>query len=244
MNDYYTGQNVVVAVVGAVDHDEVVRQAEQHFSSLDYGTPNNVPDADYLGGIHSEVKDFQQSTIILGFPCSTLKENYFVDSVAASLLGGGMSSPLFDEVREKRGLVYGVGCFALHEENYGQFLITAGTSPEKVEEYTSVVATVLKEARNDLKDEDLQRAINTICVDLVRSQEKPFKYLRNQVESLFIEGRTVSVEELLKGFREVTKEQVKERMTSIFSHKPTISVVGPMDHGEELVEKLVSGIMN
>ena len=107
----YTGANVVVGVAGNVDVAEVVAAAERAFGAMPAGHENTVEPPTYAGGVASRVQaGYRQTHVVLGYPIASLREDYHAAVVAAALFGEGMSSPLMDEIRERRGLVYYASC--------------------------------------------------------------------------------------------------------------------------------------
>ena len=126
----YTGANVVVGIVGRFDADAVVAAAEAAFAGMPAGRENVVEAPVYAGGVASRVQPgYSQTNVVLGYPIASGRDDDHAGTVAAALFGEGMSSPLMDEIRERRGLVYYASCAAEVNELCGRFVIEASTSP-------------------------------------------------------------------------------------------------------------------
>ena len=124
----YTPDNLVLSVAGNVEHDDIVKQAEKAFCDLPENTPLAVKPAQYQGGENKVCKDLEQNHLVLGFQgIAKTDEGYYAALLLSTILGGGMSSRLFQEVREKRGLVYSVYSSHAAYNDDGQFEIYAGT---------------------------------------------------------------------------------------------------------------------
>jgi predicted Zn-dependent peptidase len=127
----YTGVNTVVGVAGDVDVDQVVAAVQRAFGDMPRGSENVTPAPVYVGGIRSRrLRGSNQVHVVVGFPVPPLAGVHVAHVVAAALLGEGMSSPLLDRVRERRGLVYHADCWTDVRDAYGQFVIEASTTPE------------------------------------------------------------------------------------------------------------------
>jgi hypothetical protein len=132
----YSGANVVVGVAGNVDAEAAVRDAEAAFGSLRRGSANLVAVPEYVGGVASKAQaGYSQTHVVLGFPLPSARDDDPAGAVAAALFGEGMSSPLMDEIRERRGLVYYASCTAEVNELAGLFVVEASTAPEHVDEF-------------------------------------------------------------------------------------------------------------
>ena len=150
----YAGANIVVGAAGNVDVDAVVAAAEAAFGAARRGRANEVAPPGYVGGVASRVQaGYSQTHVVLGYPIASLKQDYHAGVVAAALFGEGMSSPLMDEIRERRGLVYYASCSADVNELCGQFVIEASTAPAQLDEFFVEVKRLLDRAgRGDRAD--------------------------------------------------------------------------------------------
>ena len=123
------------------------------------GSANEVAPPDYVGGVGSRVQPgYSQTHVVLGYPIASLREDYHAGVVAAALFGEGMSSPLMDEIRERRGLVYYASCSADVIELCGQFVIEASTAPDQLDEFFAEVRRLLAAQAERIVPGDLERA--------------------------------------------------------------------------------------
>lgn len=223
---HYTGKNMIVAVAGNVDFDNAVALIEQHFSAIAPGTVSDVPTPTYLGGIEVSKRSFKQSHVAMGFPISTLRDDFYSDMVMGHVLGSGMSSPLFNEIREKRSLAYSVTSFSYIQEKYGVMYLSAGTTFDHLDEFFNATCDLLIQHKDKINPVDLERAKNLIEVSEIRSLERPFSLASGFVDDLFIHGELQSKEQSIANIRAVTSEQVRDSFARMLSRAPTISIVG------------------
>lgn len=132
MAKHYTPHNIVISAAGYLNHDAVVKKVQTAFSDLKTSPPLTTSPACYRGGEFRQVKDLDQVHILLGFPSIDYNHaDYYSALLLSTLLGGGMSSRLFQEIREKRGLVYSVYAFNTSFKDSGVFGIYAGTGEQE-----------------------------------------------------------------------------------------------------------------
>ena len=175
------------------------------FGDMPRGSDNRVAAPDYVGGIRSRrMPGCSQAHVVLGFPIPGLLGEYQGAVVAAALFGEGMSSPLLDRIRERRGLVYHADCSADVTDLCGQFVIEASTTPEHLDEYFVEVTRLLREHAEATDPVGLERARNQIMVRSLCAQEVPSQRLEIAALDLFAFGRVRSREELMAGIAAVT----------------------------------------
>ena len=224
---YYTGENMIVGVVGNFDEEEMLREVEKNFSALPRGTANTLDEVTYAGGSKAFEATFTQSQIILGFPIRGAHDpKHIADVVASSVLGDGMSSPLFTEIREKRGLVYNISAGCDIKDNIGVMLISAGTTPDKLDEFLTVTCEVLKQHTKAINPQDLTRARNQLVVSTQRRAERPMRYLEGFVEDLFIYGEQKPLSEVCDDIMAVTDQDVMDSIARMIAHVPTLALTG------------------
>ncbi|MBC7778694.1 MAG: insulinase family protein, partial [Proteobacteria bacterium] len=140
----YSGMNVVVGAIGALDTTEVIGAMTEAFASMPRGDENRVPAPDFLGGVRARrVAGSSQTHLIVGYPIPPLHDDDPTATLAAALFGEGMSSPLLYDLRERLGLVYHADCSADVMDGWGQFMIEASTSPANVEALLHALARLL-----------------------------------------------------------------------------------------------------
>jgi len=235
----YSGVNVVVGVAGNVDHDAIVREAEAAFGDMPAGTPHAMDAPAWLGGVKANrLAGCSQSHVVLGYPIASMKDDQPAASVAAALFGEGMSSPLMNEIRERRGLVYYAACSADIMEACGQFVIEASTTPDKVEELLRETHRLLQGHATSVSALDLERARNQIAVRRLRAQERPGRRVEDAALDLFVHGRVRSPEELRARVEAVSADQVRETFARMLAAAPVLALAGKLGAltGERLRE--------
>lgn len=230
--NYHAG-NMVLAASGAVGHDELVALAREHLSNLP-AQPAEVPEREagaYRGGEARIGSDEEQVHLVLGLPGKSFAGGaHYALQIFASVLGGGLSSRLFQEVREQRGLAYAIDAFHWPFSDCGVFGIGAGTAPEDANELIEVALGCLRQAAEDVSEVEVARARAQMKVGLLASLESPGGKLEQMARQVLIFGRAIPREELAARLDAVTLEDVRAAGRSLLGHQPTIAAIGPI-HG-------------
>ena len=228
----YSGANVVVGIAGNVDVAEVVAAAEAAFAAMPAGAQNRVEAPLYTGGVASKVQaGYSQTHVVFGYPVASLREDYHAAVVAAALFGEGMSSPLMDEIRERRGLVYYASCSADIGELSGQFVIEASTSPEQLDEFLVEVKRLLADQAASIRPDDLERARKQIAVRTLRNEERPSRRLEDAALDLFVHGRVRSRAELMARALDVSSESVRQVFARLLATPAAVAIAGRVKRG-------------
>lgn len=229
---HYTGGNVVVAVAGAIDADALLREAEAAFGSMPPGPENRVAPPAWRGGLRQRRQaGSSQSHVVLGFPLPALGDDDAAGTVAAAVFGEGMSSPLLDELRERRGLVYHASCSADVLPAAGQFVIEASMAPEHLDEFFAAVATLLRRHADTIDPVALERARNQIAVRDLRTHERPFRRLEEAVQQLCVLGAVRTPAEQRQRIGAVDARRVRESFVQMLAQPPAVAVVGRLRPG-------------
>jgi predicted Zn-dependent peptidase len=220
----------------------VVAESSAAFGDMPRGSDNLVAAPAYLGGIRSRrMPGYSQAHVVLGFPIPGLLGEYKGAVVAAALFGEGMSSPLLDQIRERRGLVYHADCSADVTDLCGQFVIEASTMPEHLDEYFVEVTRLLREHAEATDPVGLERARNQIMVRTLCAQEVPSQRMEIAALDLFAFGRVRSREELMAGIAAVTPIQVRESFARMLGAGAAVALAGKIAKGvEERVARRVA----
>lgn len=240
-NNYATGQ-ITVAAAGAVDHDQLVEMVGNHFQHLPHDSTTTSDRSVYAGGRHIVEDDLEQTHMVLGFDGVGHRDpDYWTLMVLSTLLGGGMSSRLFQEVREKHGLVYSIYSFGSAYADGGIFGIYAGTGPDQLGQLLPLVATELKKVAERVTPEEVRRAVAQHRAGLLMSQESVSSRTEQLAQQLLLFQRPVSPTEQLERLSAVTPETVSRLAARIFSSTPTLALMGPasgLDSHEQLAQWL------
>ncbi|MBC7908258.1 MAG: insulinase family protein, partial [Rhodospirillaceae bacterium] len=172
MGEHYSAPRMVLAAAGRVDHDQLVAEAERAFARLSTAPDMQPERARYVGGDFREERDIEQVNLVVGFDGVSYDDpDYYAASVLSTLLGGGMSSRLFQEVREKRGLVYSIYSFTSSYNDGGLFGIYAGTGEDEVTELVPVMCEEVVKVTAGVSPDELQRARAQLKASILMSLE-------------------------------------------------------------------------
>jgi predicted Zn-dependent peptidase len=228
MKRHYGGQRMVIAAAGAIEHEDVLDMVRTYFADLPAAVPANAEHARYTGGEFREERDLDQVHLVLGFPSvSATDEEHIPTQVLSTLLGGGMSSRLFQEIREKRGLVYSVYSFVSPFADHGLFTIYAGTGEDQAEELVPVALEELRRVQKDVTEDELARAKAQLRASLLMSLESTGSRCEQLARQLQVHGRIIPVEETKAKIAAVTVEQVQALAARMFRAAPTLAALGP-----------------
>jgi len=230
MRRNYVGDHMTIAAAGNVDHDEIVRVAQERFADL---KPNGAPApqrAEYKGGEERLVSDHEQAHIVLGFEGRAYNsDGFYAAQILASILGGGMSSRLFQEVREKRGLCYSVYSFHWAFADSGVFGVAAATGEEEVGALVPVVIDELRRATQTITDEEVVRVRNQIRAGLLMSLESPSARAGQLARQQILWGRPIPLQETVERIGRITAQRVKDIAEQIFSaSEVSLAGIGPI----------------
>ncbi|MGH1375062.1 MAG: M16 family metallopeptidase [Alphaproteobacteria bacterium] len=225
----YTPKNMVICACGNLDHDAFVKRVEEKFGNLPTDQEKNIPSADYQGGEYREARDLEQSHVVLGFKApSRLDEDYYAGRILATILGGGMSSRLFQEVREKRGLVYSVYAFHSAYSDDGQFGIYAGTGPDKLPELIPVVCEEIQKIGTTITADELKRAKAQLRSSTLMARESMMNRADQNAKAMLLRGRVRTPDEIIQSINSVDTNAVEKVSQKIFATDPTLAALGPL----------------
>jgi predicted Zn-dependent peptidase len=174
MGAHYKPPRMVLSAAGNIDHEELVTMAKQYFDLQKAPAGPACPPATYAGGDRRQTGDFEQLHLILGLPAiSVHAPEFYALQLYASILGGGMSSRLFQEVREKRGLAYTVYAMGSAYEDVGVMSIYAAASPDKGGELSGVLCEQVRSMAESIDDAEIVRAKNQHKAELLMLRENP-----------------------------------------------------------------------
>ncbi len=228
----YTGRNVVVAVAGNVDPGAMQRAAEAAFGALPAGEANAMDAPAYAGGVAARrLSGVGQTHVVLGFPLPSLRERHHAGVMAAAVFGEGMSSPLMDEIRERRGLVYYAACSADVMTQAGQFVIEASTSPEHLDEFIAEVWRLLHRHAEQIAPVDFERARNQLVLRNLDIVERPFRRLEECAQDLFVHGELRPRSRWLAELQAVTAADVRAVFEQMLKAGPACAAAGKIPAG-------------
>ncbi len=233
----YKPSDLVVAVAGNIKHKRVVAMVEEALSRDNFldiaGTPNIRPNTPIKRGPQTPVglmyRKTEQAHMLYGMEgVARADERRFAMGVLSAALGGGMSSRLFQEIREKRGLAYSVYSYAQQFAGSGFIGFYAGCNPTKAPEVVSIIRDVLHDvAQNGLTHEELGRAKGAVSGALVLSQEDTGSRMSRIGKSELVYGEIMSFDQILKEVSAVSSADIRALTDEVLHSAPTLAVVGP-----------------
>jgi predicted Zn-dependent peptidase len=230
MDRNYVGNRMVIAAAGNVDHDQLVDIANDRFHNLRPGGAPEPEVARYVGGEERLVSDHEQAHIVIGLEGRAYNsDGFYAAQVLASILGGGMSSRLFQEVREKRGLCYSVYAFHWAFADSGVFGVAASTGEDEVTELVPVVLDELRKSTKNITDEEVIRVRSQIRAGLLMSLESPSSRAGQLARQQILWGRPIPLQETVDRINRITTERVKQVASQIFdTDKLSVAGIGPV----------------
>jgi predicted Zn-dependent peptidase len=226
----YRGPGMVLAAAGGVDHAAIVKLAEDEFGSFQDAPAEAAQAADYRGGERRQPRDLEQAHLILGFKgVPYVDDRFYAAQMLASILGGGMSSRLFQEVREKRGLCYSIYAFHWTFRDTGLFGIYAATGPDEIAELPPVLTGELEAVTGNLSEEEVARAKAQMKASLMMSLESSTARAEQIARQEILFGRVLPIDELLQRVEAVSVDDLKALAQEMFTGEAvTLSAVGPL----------------
>jgi predicted Zn-dependent peptidase len=226
----YGADRMVVAAAGNLSHDQFVREVERRLGAFREKAESELPRyASYVGGDYREHRDLMDAQIVLGFEGRAYHvRDFYASQVLSMILGGGMSSRLFQEVREKRGLCYSVYAFHWGFSDTGIFGIHAATGKGDIAELVPVVMQELQRAGENILQEELDRARAQYRAGLLMSHESAASRVSQIARQLLLYGRPIDTEELVDRLSKLTVDRLTDLSARMFSTKPTVAGVGPI----------------
>ena len=246
ISTWYVPQNMVLSIAGNTTHKEVVAHARRLFEGLSGSTPPEVPDVS--GGIPErnvvvESRDIAQSNMAMALRAvSRLDPDRYPAMILNAVLGRGMSSRLFKEVRERRGLAYSVGSGLTRYMDTGVLSISAGVSPENVGEATTVIKhELMKLVEERVGEEELTKARDYSIGSFRLGLETSMALAQRAGEYLLLLGKIDPIEEVVANLQAVTAEDVQRVAQRLFRNDNlSMSLVGPGANEQELAELLAA----
>ena len=229
VTEHYAPDQIVLSAAGAIDPDTILRLAERHLGHL---APRPVPPADpahFAGGERRVLKRLEQAHVALAFEAPDARDDAaYVAQVYAGVLGGGMSSRLFQELREARGLCYTVFAQASAYADTGSITFYGGTSSGAVRQFAEVMVDELRRAAEDLSGPEVDRARAQMRAGLLMSLESPSARAERNARLMTIWDRVPPVDETVERIDAVGLGDVREFAGRLCASRPALALLGPV----------------
>jgi predicted Zn-dependent peptidase len=230
MNRAYSSNSMVLAAAGRVDHDALVEKGQKLFGGCGANGGIDCEAARYRGGEMRDRRDLEQLHLVLGFEGVAYDDDEFYAATAlTTLLGGGMSSRLFQEIRERRGLVYSIYSFASYYADTGLFGIYAGTGADEAAELVEAICKEIRRLPATLGDDEMCRTRNQLKAGTLMSLESTGSRCDQLGQQTLVFGAPVPLDEQVRKIEAVDIDAVLRVADRIFSGKPTVAAVGPSE---------------
>ncbi|MDD4527466.1 MAG: pitrilysin family protein [Candidatus Margulisbacteria bacterium] len=233
ISDHYLPEHITISVAGNCDKKEVLAKIDQYFGSFVSTTERvkSFPLPSYNPGINLVKKDTKQVHLCLGTRgISYHNPNRYPLLVLSNILGGSMSSVLFQEVREKRGLVYSIYSYPMYFRDCGLFAVYAGASMKNIKEVVQIILDTFRTFPNLINDENLQRAKNQLKSGLVLGLESSTSKMSWNGKNFFYYRKAVSIDEVAEEVDRIKKEDIIHLCKYLFDEKHySLTAIGNFD---------------
>lgn len=227
----YAGERMVVSAAGAVDHQRFVAEIEARLGSYQSASkPLILEPARYVGGDFREERDLMDAQVLIGFEGRAYHaRDFYASQLLSMILGGGMSSRLPQEIREKRGLCYSVYSFHWGFSDTGLFGVHAATGEDDLPKLVPVILSELRRAASDISQEEVDRARTQYRASLLMSGESAASRAGQIARQIMLFGRPIPNDELMDRLEKITVERLTDLAGRLFLDTvPTVAAIGPI----------------
>lgn len=233
--EHYSPDRMILSAAGAIDHDTLVAEAARLFGHLSPRKAPPVVASCFAGGEHRVSKVLEQVHFALSFEGPAYRDDDFhVAQIASIVLGGGMSSRLFQEIREKRGLCYTIYAQAGASLDTGQMTIYAGTSDEDIADLARLTMDEIRRAAADIRPDEVARARAQMKAGLLMGLESPSNRAERLARMLAIWDRVPPLAEAIARIDAVTTNDVRAFLERMAQSKAAMALYGPIDQAPGL----------
>ena len=236
IENQYKTEDIVISFAGKLENEDAVKLAKKYFTKLNVGKNKLPQKAVYTGGYFLKSKKLEQTQLIMGLEsCSIFDKDYYTAGVLGMILGGGMSSRLFQEIREKKGLCYRIGASNGSNNDTGILEIYSAVSPEKTNETIKSIITELKKITDKISKEEFNRAIVKFKSSILMGKESNTNRSQKNASQILTRNKIISTEEIIEELEKININMVKDFMGKILSKsQPTIAILGKVNKNEIL----------
>jgi predicted Zn-dependent peptidase len=238
LNKFYHADNIIIVATGAVNHEKLHSLCEKYLSNIESTDSPRTNIASYRPNEIREIRNIEQAHIIYAFEgCSYHDSQLYVSHVFSNILGGGMSSRLFQNIRENQGLAYSIFSFSSSYKDTGVFGIYSATSPDKVNDYSISVAQEIKNSASNISEEEIQKAKKQIRAGLLISSENPVARMNQIARQMSIYGKLIDMNEILEKIESIDINHINDFIETTFKpEKMTISALGAISKLDEITK--------
>lgn len=227
INSQYNYQNMAIVASGSIKTTEVVNWVDKYFNQLNSNIIEKPKKPKYAGGVVKKVKKLEQVHLVLGFEgLSQNDPKFYTQQILAMILGSGMSSRLFYEIRENLGLAYSVYAFNSCYSDAGIFGIYGGTSAEKLDLFLQATKQELQKICQNITDAEMRKVQTQFLAGLAMAKESTNARMQRIGNDILDYNKIYTDQELIEEFNSNTKLDVNNLASQIFAGSPTLAVLG------------------
>lgn len=230
MDRSYAASNMALIASGNVNHEQFVSLVQKGFGDLRVGNESQIEPGDYCGGDWRENRDLEQVHLLIGFQGLPFEDDdFYAAQILSTILGGGMSSRLFQEIREERGLSYSIFSFLSSYTDCGLFGVYAGTGESQITELMPVICDQLNLMKESVTNEELSRAKTQHKAGMKMALESSMSRCEQLGRQILIYGRPIPMNEIIHKIEAVEIESISRVANRILSSgPPTVAAIGPI----------------
>lgn len=224
----YNCKDIAVTAAGNIKKADLEKYAKKYFNNLGEAKIQKPDSATYKGGNFFKEKNLEQVNLVMGFRgLSYFDKNYRKAQLLAMILGGGMSSRLFQEIRENRGLAYTIYAFNQNYFDEGTFAIYAATSADKVNELVSATKTEIKKVCEKITDAELKKVVTQFKASMLMGKESSSSRMQKLGGNILTHNRIIADKEIIDEISAIKKKDLTKLAENIFINtNPTFAAIG------------------
>lgn len=242
VSENYGGDNLVISASGDVDHDALAKEVERQFGSLSYESKPFVTTSDFQSGQLRVEKDLEQAHIAASFNAPKLgDDDQYAAQLMSAILGGGMSSRLFQAIREERGLCYTIFSSLHMLDDHGQLLIYSGTSEDGIDPLMEALTIELKRFSNSLDRREIERAKAQMRAGSVMALESASSRAERNARQMITYDALIPIEDTLEKIDAVTASDIAQVAEKIFVSEPQMVLYGRIQKARDF-DQFMAGL--
>lgn len=226
----YLYENIVISIVGNIEHNNILDIISDKFNSFNSKEPLKRTQASFESNFSYQYKDLEQSHLVMGFEaCSVTHEDIYLLHLYAIIIGGGISSRLFQEIREKRGLCYSIEGFFTSYSDTGSFMIYTSAAPDKIPDIIEIMNQEIYNMTLNITQKELDRTLSSIKSNIIMSAENNLYKAEEIARSVINYNRYISSNEIIEKIQSKTIDNIQNYARKMLEKKPSIALIGKKD---------------
>ncbi len=234
VSEQYGPENLVIAAAGAIDHDALEAQASALFGEVKYQSDRSQETVQFAAGQKRVIKDLEQAHLAMSLPAPSYgDDDFYAAQIMANILGGGMSSRLFQNIREKRGLCYTIFSHSQSMRDAGQLMIYSGTSAEGIDELLEQIAVELCRFSGSLEAEEIERSKAQMRAGSVMALENVSTRVERMARQMIFYNELIPIEETMEKIEAVSMEDIQNLSQKILTQEPQMVLYGQIEKARD-----------